>query len=538
MAVNITMTAAGAQPTPPATLRTNLLNLVAASRPGYTATLPGSLIEDISSTDVGALSLIDQAVIDLLNSFTSSTTNPYLLVLQGAQIGVAAGQLSNSSAYCLFTGLAGYTVQKGFIVSDGANQYTVQDGGVLGNAVATSFTASIAGNTLTVTAIQSGQLMIGDTITGAGVTAGTIITAFGSGTGGTGDYTVNNSQTVSSEAMTGMTHGTAILYVVANNYGTWAIPANSITSIITSVPTGYPLTVTNQTSGIVAVAAESSDLYRARVMNAQLSPAIGTLAYLKNKLTAVTGVQARLVSASGGNKIIVGGGDPYEVSYAIFDSLFDVSDLRGSSNTSHTWSATGSISGTTLDITAVASGTLAIGDIVSGTGLLNPTVIIAFGTASGGTGTYIINYAQTIPSESLTGAGSTYNRVQSIIDYPDTYSILYVSPLLQTVTMGINWSTTAPNFTANATVAAAASVAIESYINSIPVTTAMNIYRLQQAFMDSLTNIIDPALISALSFSIYVNGVLTAPTVGTGIIPGNSEGYFATVASSISITRV
>jgi len=56
--------------------------------------------------------------------------------------------------------------------------------------------ATQAGTTLTVTAIPYGRLSIGDTLCGGQV--GTIITAFGTGTGGTGTYTVNISQLVGS----------------------------------------------------------------------------------------------------------------------------------------------------------------------------------------------------------------------------------------------------------------------------------------------------------------------------------------------------
>jgi len=62
-------------------------------------------------------------------------------------------------------------------------------------------TASIAGTTLTVTA-TSGVVSIGQTVSGAGVSVNTIITGFIGGTGGTGTYTVNNTQTVGSESMT------------------------------------------------------------------------------------------------------------------------------------------------------------------------------------------------------------------------------------------------------------------------------------------------------------------------------------------------
>ena len=51
-----------------------------------------------------------------------------------------------------------------------------------------------AGTTLDVTAYTSGAIYIGQVISGTGITAGTTITAFGTGTGGTGTYTVSISQ--------------------------------------------------------------------------------------------------------------------------------------------------------------------------------------------------------------------------------------------------------------------------------------------------------------------------------------------------------
>ncbi len=68
---------------------------------------------------------------------------------------------------------------------------------------AADVTGSITGTTLDVTAVASGTLAVGQQITGTGVTAGTVITALGTGTGGVGTYTVNNSQTVASEALVG-----------------------------------------------------------------------------------------------------------------------------------------------------------------------------------------------------------------------------------------------------------------------------------------------------------------------------------------------
>jgi len=68
-----------------------------------------------------------------------------------------------------------------------------------------SFTATISGTTMTVSAVAGGALSVGQIVTGAGVTAGTVIQSPGSGTGGTGTYILNISQTVGSA--TAMTSG-------------------------------------------------------------------------------------------------------------------------------------------------------------------------------------------------------------------------------------------------------------------------------------------------------------------------------------------
>lgn len=72
------------------------------------------------------------------------------------------------------------------------------------------FTATIndgtppgAGTVMTVSAVTSGTIYLGMEITGTGVTAKTRITAFGTGTGGAGTYTVSASQEVTSTTITG-----------------------------------------------------------------------------------------------------------------------------------------------------------------------------------------------------------------------------------------------------------------------------------------------------------------------------------------------
>jgi hypothetical protein len=71
----------------------------------------------------------------------------------------------------------------------------------------TTFTGSIATTTLTVTAMLSGSpIVLGMYIDGSSVTDGSYITAFGTGTGGLGTYTVSASSTASSTTITAHTN--------------------------------------------------------------------------------------------------------------------------------------------------------------------------------------------------------------------------------------------------------------------------------------------------------------------------------------------
>jgi hypothetical protein len=71
------------------------------------------------------------------------------------------------------------------------------------NSPSAVFVGSVAGNVLTVSSVTSGTLAVGQTIsdTTGSLAVGTMITALGSGSGGTGTYTVSGSQTIGSEGM-------------------------------------------------------------------------------------------------------------------------------------------------------------------------------------------------------------------------------------------------------------------------------------------------------------------------------------------------
>jgi hypothetical protein len=126
----------------------------------------------------------------------SSTTLTVTSVLSGTiAVGQAIfgqGMAQNTVITALGTGSGGVGT---YTVSD---SQTVTSTTINSTAAPAIVTGAISGTTLTVSAVTSGTLKIGQTIEGTGVTDGTIITAFGTGSGGAGTYTVSASQTVSS----------------------------------------------------------------------------------------------------------------------------------------------------------------------------------------------------------------------------------------------------------------------------------------------------------------------------------------------------
>ncbi|HDR9199665.1 TPA: DUF3383 domain-containing protein [Burkholderia vietnamiensis] len=102
-------------------------------------------------------------------------------------------------------------------------------------------TGAISGTTLTVSAVTSGALAIGQVLSGTGVTAGTKITGFLTGSGATGTYTVDQSQTVASTSITAAAAAVAVTF-----------DSTSSAFVITSGITGAPSTVAYATGTLAA----------------------------------------------------------------------------------------------------------------------------------------------------------------------------------------------------------------------------------------------------------------------------------------------
>lgn len=87
--------------------------------------------------------------------------------------------------------------------------------------------------------------------------------------------------------------------------------------------------------------------------------------------------------------------------------------VRGTSVSASTTSFTASISGTTMTVTAVGSGTIVVGQQITGTGVTAGTIITAFGTGTGGAGTYTVSASQTVASTTITILGIGFLNIPS-----------------------------------------------------------------------------------------------------------------------------
>ncbi len=108
-----------------------------------------------------------------------------------------------------------------------------------------SATGSITGTILTVTTVGSGRLAVGDRLVDANgaIGSGTTITAYGTGTGGAGTYTISSSQTVAS-----------------TSFAIWrTVTAVAINSFTLSAPTSTVLSAAEVCGGMCALFDSSSE---------------------------------------------------------------------------------------------------------------------------------------------------------------------------------------------------------------------------------------------------------------------------------------
>lgn len=179
-----------------------------------TADLVSTMVGQLNST-TGPVTISDNGInvyiVDSYSRYTWRISSPSSATFDGHISGTTLTvDLLKSGTVAAGQALFGVNVLFGTVItaqltpttySLNINNSTINTENMNTTTVGAVVTGSISGTTLTVSGVTSGTLYVGQTVQGSGVTSGTIITALGTGTGGTGTYTVNKSQTVTSRTL-------------------------------------------------------------------------------------------------------------------------------------------------------------------------------------------------------------------------------------------------------------------------------------------------------------------------------------------------
>jgi hypothetical protein len=544
------LTAAGLQPQLPATLRALLLARVAATNPGYTANLPGSLIEDVASTDVGALALIDQARVEVVNSLTPFGANAFLLNQLGQMLGIPLGLSSNTSVFVTFTGPEGFAIAKGFTVSDGNFQYVVQDGGLIGEdgnspqlfALATqSGTWVVPAGTvvqlvtsvpppvvLTVTNLEAG-------IPGADAETETSYRARVL----QGNLAASQGMSRYLKTFLGKVEGVQQRLIAAQQQegGGWMIIVGG----------GDPYAVAN---AIWTSLFDISTLVGSVLLVADITTALPAVveSFLNHGFVVGEDVTLSDVNPSDydGDYIIWSVPDEKHFGLAKPFAAQDIDDATWSGgevtlefllNHDVTTGATIVVTGNlpveyngTFVVTDTPSATTLTYALVSDPGMNTQLGQMAAGFAPfDGTGLTWVSGGVITPNNR--------NIEVTITDYPDTYLIPFVNPPQQDVTMTVTWNTTSTNFVAPASVAQLAAPALVDYVNSVAVGQPLNVLEMEAAFQAAVISVLPLGMLTRLLFAVSINGIGTSPESGTKIIEGDPESFFFSEVDGINVVQ-
>lgn len=471
------MTPQGLQPRAPIDIRNEIVERVAAERPGYTANLPGVMIEDIASTETAAVVESDQFLVDLVNSVSPHGANPFILKGLGGVYDVQPQIATNTSVYQVFYGPPGFVIVQGFTVGDGTYTYVAQEGGIIG---------------------ESRQSLP--------------------------------------------------IFCVSPTEGTWAVPAGSVTELNTSVPSDIMnagFGTVNPADGMLSSIGETIEDYRERVLTAGLAASTGMLRYLKTLVWRIPGVEKRLVSVrqdqvSGRYVALVGGGDPYQVGYAIYFALFWMGGLLEAPIEIIDISKENPAVITTAWNHNFVTGMNERIYGVEATGWLKAINNKWYDVTAITARSFSIPFDNTAPnSEYLEGGFVEPNPIVekvTINDWPDHYLVPYVLPAAEEVAITAIWVTNSPNYISASAVASAVAKPIADYINGIPCgTTPISIYELENAFLDNANPVLPRESVTVLRFEVSIGGVGVRPEGGSGIIPGDINGYFTIELANITI---
>lgn len=393
-------------------------------------------------------------------------------------------------------------------VSGIINSFSIIPGSYYTNSTTASVVGSISGTVLTVSAVTSGTLVVGQTIFGTNIAADTVITSFGTGSGGVGTYNVNNSQTVASTII----NAVGLLRNVALTGGTGTgataniqITGGSVSAVAIVDPgVGYTVgdslttTISGSVNGIAAISSLSGGTNYTN----------GT--YTDVTLTGGTGTGAKATIVVSGNAVtgvtITNAGSGYAVS----DSMSAAAATLGN-----------------------GINTLNSGSLVGGTNYVTGTytnVPLTGGTGSGARATIVVGVGGDVTGVTLTSRGVNYTAADSLSAAASNIGgVTNGVGTIGTVTGGSNYTngtyTNIPLTGGSGTGATATIVVTSNAVSSVTITSRGNNYAVANTLSASASFIGSgiQTLGTVTGGGAYTsNGILTLKnrTAGTGYTSG------------------
>jgi hypothetical protein len=461
----------------PEELRNALVALAVAENPGLTTNLPGTLIEDIVSTDVAALALAEQAKVETIASVSPYAANLYILNMLGQIYGVTQGAGFNTSVYVVFDGTPGLTIPQGTLVTDGTYTYSTQSASIIDSAGESSQVYCVA--------LQSGSWPV----------------------------PANSVQTVTSSVPAG--------YSLDVNNPLPGIPATSAQ------------TAEDYRAQVLQAGLSDCDgmISMVKTVVKRVPGVVGSLVSIRQNDFYVPPRW----------EVIVGGGDTIAVADAIWKCIGDPGVLCGAvMQITNVNTSTREISTILSTIGFTVGDVIYVQEVAGITGINNIALTITdigpFSITT--TGTFSGSYAGGgYVSTSQSAIELPRNAIVTVYDPPDSYDITYVIPVQQATQVEVTWNTSASTVIDNAAVASLATPDLQNYINTLGPGQYINFYEMQYLFQESVVDLIPTPLITHIEFAVTVNGQILTPAPNTGVVVGDPNGYYYATSADITFVR-
>lgn len=305
-------------------------------------------------------------------AMTSGTLNPTLTSVP-----------SGSNDWAMFSDCFAYGYNNGFVVSNSFGNVFINcgaDGVVNSGFTVNGYSYSTRFNNCTTT---------------SGVYGFYINTTSGGDKSFSASFVNSSTSITLASASTGLSVGFPVQFSGSQPSAFTTGTTYYIKTLSTSITPGYTIITVAATPSGSAISANATTTAAMIAYNASCPYTVAFNATQINNASFL-GVGTAIYVATG--VVAVNGG-------VITQTTTGIQNAATASNAAFT--ATISSSSTSMNVTAVASGTLSIGQLITGTNVPAGTTITALGTGTGGTGTYTISLA---PSVTITGGSLTATK--------------------------------------------------------------------------------------------------------------------------------